>query len=90
MLMNETFWSMVIYDVLYASGMLTPCWSGWIGALFPYRESGFQITKNEIVSDEMPSGLMHVPFSLSIRDEIFKLSISAGFFWCLVGTLLIN
>ncbi|CAG8721090.1 305_t:CDS:2, partial [Rhizophagus irregularis] len=50
---------------------------GWIGALFPYRESGFQITKNEIVSDEMPSGLMHVPFSLSIRDEIFKLSISA-------------
>ncbi|CAB4405308.1 unnamed protein product [Rhizophagus irregularis] len=77
---DETFWSMVIYDVPYAIGMLTPCWSGWIGALFPYGESGFQITKNEIVPDEVPSGLIHVPFSLSIRDEIFKLSISAGFF----------
>jgi hypothetical protein len=77
---DEKFWSMVIFDVPYGSGSLTPCWNGWIGALFPYGESGFQITKNEIVPHEVPSGLVHVPFGLSIMEENFKLSFAAGFF----------
>ncbi|CAG8549744.1 2775_t:CDS:1 [Funneliformis caledonium] len=76
---DEDFWSMVIYQVPYGSGMPTPCWDGWVCALFPYTESRFKLTKNSIVPSSIPSGLVNVPFKLNIEEENFKLSFSAGF-----------
>ncbi len=95
---DEKFWSMVIFDVPYASGVPIPSWNGWIGALFPYNDSGFQITKNSNIPGEVPSGLVYVPFDLSIGSEIFNLNFAAGFFGArqdkvneeYVGTLLIK
>ena|SRR5688572_14197099 len=72
---------MVVFNVPYASDtLLKPCWNGWIGALFPYNQSGFEITKNEIVPGEVPSGLVYVPFDMSIRLESFKVSFAAVVF----------
>ncbi|CAH1767145.1 12691_t:CDS:1 [Entrophospora sp. SA101] len=77
---DENFWSMAIFNTPYSSGMPTPCWNGWIGALFPYGESGRQIMRNEIIPAEVPSGLVYVPFNLGILAENFKLKFAAGFF----------
>ncbi|CAJ0767111.1 11651_t:CDS:2, partial [Entrophospora sp. SA101] len=61
-------------------GIPTPCWDGWIGALFPYGKSEGKIMNNTIIPDEVPSGLVHVPFNLGILAESFKLKFAAGFF----------
>ncbi|CAJ0847998.1 3429_t:CDS:2, partial [Entrophospora sp. SA101] len=77
---DEIFWSMVIFNTPYSSGIPTPCWDGWIGALFPYGKSEGKIMNNTIIPDEVPSGLVHVPFNLGILAESFKLKFAAGFF----------
>ncbi|CAI2179166.1 17743_t:CDS:1 [Funneliformis geosporum] len=76
---DDDFWSMIIYQVPYGSGTLTPCWNGWVCALFPYNESRYKLTKNSMVPSSIPSGLVNVPFKMSIEKEDFKLSFSAGF-----------
>ncbi|CAG8574828.1 11454_t:CDS:1 [Diversispora eburnea] len=70
---DEKFWSMALFDVPYASGVPSPCWNGWIGALFPYNN-------NQIFPDAVPSGLLYVPFDVKIGEEKFELSFAAGFF----------
>jgi len=81
---DEDFWNMVIFQVpkIGASGFdlgTQPCWDGWISALFPYNESKYPITKNSILPSEIPSGLVYVPFKLSIEEEDFNLRFAAGF-----------
>ncbi|RIA94175.1 hypothetical protein C1645_760767 [Glomus cerebriforme] len=82
---DEDFWNMVIFQVpkIGASGYdvmgTQSCWDGWISSLFPYNESKMKIVKNSILPSEIPSGLVHVPFKLSIEEENFKLSFAAGF-----------
>ncbi|CAG8448458.1 10117_t:CDS:2 [Diversispora eburnea] len=67
---DEKFWSIAVYNVPYGSdGDSIPYWNGWIGALFPYDNSERKITKNEIVPDEVPSGLVHVPFELITLED---------------------
>nr|CAG8544794.1 15237_t:CDS:2 [Entrophospora candida] len=55
---------MVIFNIPYSSGIPTPCWDGWTGAWFPYGKSGGKIMNNTIIPDEVPSGLVRVPFNL--------------------------
>jgi len=78
---DEDFWSMVIYDVPYLSGYIpTPCWNGWISTLFPYSNSGSKITKNEIIPRNIPSGLVYVPFKMTVLGTgTFDLNFAAGF-----------
>ncbi|RHZ76583.1 hypothetical protein Glove_196g33 [Diversispora epigaea] len=79
---DEKFWNMAVFNVPYGCGgfQKEPQWNGWIGALFPYNASGERITENKIVPDEMPSGLVQVPFNLIPRKGALKLSFVAGFF----------
>ncbi|RHZ88887.1 hypothetical protein Glove_21g382 [Diversispora epigaea] len=77
---DEKFWSMALFEVPYGSYETTPCWNGWIGALFPHYSSGSEIKENKIIPKEVPSGLIHVPFDLIIEKNIFNLSFAAGFF----------
>ncbi|CAG8562706.1 751_t:CDS:2 [Diversispora eburnea] len=68
---DENFWSMAVFEVPYKSCETTPCWNGWIGS---------EIKKNQIIPNEIPSGLLYVPFDLIIEKDIFKLNFAAGFF----------
>ncbi|RHZ58298.1 hypothetical protein Glove_374g16 [Diversispora epigaea] len=78
---DEKFWSMTVFNVPYGSGgQKNHYWNGWIGALFPYDNSGNKIMKNEIDPDEVPSGLVHVPFEVILNNISSKLNFVAGFF----------
>ncbi|GBC09634.1 hypothetical protein RclHR1_00900020 [Rhizophagus clarus] len=84
---DEDFWNMVIFQIPiigpsdYSGGDLGtyPRWDGWISALFPYTKSRCRITDNSINATDIPSGLVYVPFTLSIEEEDFKLRLAAGF-----------
>src|SRR6185437_10930089 len=82
---DENFWNMIIFKVpkIGPSGGADlgtqPCWDGWISALFPYNDSQRKITKNSILPTEIPSGLVYVPFKMSIYQENFDLNFAAGF-----------
>ncbi|CAG8448487.1 10119_t:CDS:1 [Diversispora eburnea] len=78
---DEKFWSMAVFEVPYNSYEATPCWDGWISAFFPHNKSGSEIKKNQIIPNEIPSGLVYVPFDLIVvQGDIFKLNFAAGFF----------
>jgi hypothetical protein len=47
--------------------------------LFPYTGSRCRITDNSIRPSDIPSGLVYVPFTLSIEKQDFQLRFAAGF-----------
>ncbi|CAG8655163.1 673_t:CDS:1 [Ambispora gerdemannii] len=76
---NEEFWSVIKSQIPYASGMMTPCWDGWICAFFPYDKRGKKLDLNNIVPDAIPSGLVHVPFIATSPFQSRNCQMSAGF-----------
>ncbi|CAG8643765.1 8847_t:CDS:1 [Ambispora gerdemannii] len=76
---NEDFWSVIKSQKPYGSGMMTPCWDGWICAFFPYDKKGKKLNLNQIVPDQIPDGLLHVPFIISSPFQTRNCQMSAGF-----------
>ncbi|CAG8451480.1 590_t:CDS:2, partial [Dentiscutata heterogama] len=56
-------------------------WSGWISSLLPYTKHMCEITNNIIVPENVPSGMVNVPFEFKLEGENlhFALNCSAGF-----------
>ncbi|CAG8548636.1 12062_t:CDS:1 [Ambispora leptoticha] len=76
---SESFWSVVRSETPYGSGMLTPSWDGWISAFFPYDKKGVRLSMKGIVPDQIPDGLLHVPFIVESPFQSRNCQMSAGF-----------
>ncbi|KAG9305414.1 hypothetical protein G9A89_011547 [Geosiphon pyriformis] len=58
-------------------GSGTPAsWDGWIAIFFPYEKSDDKIFYNNIVTEEIPDGMVNVSFDTDLDK---KLQFSAGF-----------
>ncbi|KAF0475810.1 hypothetical protein F8M41_024512 [Gigaspora margarita] len=78
---DENFWNMVISQIPLSTFETTDGWSGWISSLLPYTKQICKITNNLIVPNNVPSGLVNVPFEFKLEGEKlhFALNCSAGF-----------
>ncbi|KAG9305385.1 hypothetical protein G9A89_011518 [Geosiphon pyriformis] len=72
---DEEFWSKVLMSRGGRTGVPVS-WDGWIASFFPYEKSGDKILKNSIVTEEIPYGMVNVPFDTDLK---MKLQSSAGF-----------
>ncbi|KAF0508341.1 hypothetical protein F8M41_018781 [Gigaspora margarita] len=71
---DEKFWSNIISIMSYGSGGETV--TGWISAFFPYDRKGEALHSNFIDLDDIPDGIVEVPFDTDIG---LSLKFVAGF-----------
>ncbi|CAG8794648.1 22504_t:CDS:1 [Dentiscutata erythropus] len=78
---DERFWNMVVSQIPLSTFETTDRWSGWISSLLPYTKQMRKITNNVIIPDDVPSGLVNVPFEFKLEGGKlhFDLKCSAGF-----------
>ncbi|CAG8751810.1 11245_t:CDS:1, partial [Cetraspora pellucida] len=75
---DEDFWSRIISEEEYGSGGQAKI-NGWISAFFPYDRAGNALHSNSLDSEDIPDGIVEVPFVTIVFDLELPMKFVAGF-----------